>query len=77
MVMIDVEGAEIRVLRGMRSLLTEHRPVICCEVHWLGEQFTDFVRDELVPLGYELATMVGGAPVTGIERWHAVLRPST
>lgn len=33
---IDVEGAEGAVLRGMRSVLAEHRPIIICEVHGVG-----------------------------------------
>lgn len=33
LVKVDVEGAELSVLRGMRRTLTEHRPVLLLEVH--------------------------------------------
>jgi FkbM family methyltransferase len=74
-VMIDVEGAELLALDGMRATLREHKPVVCCEVHWLGARFLEYCRDELGPLGYELANLVGAEPqVDG--HWHAVLTAS-
>lgn len=75
-VMIDIEGAEIEALRGMRSLLREHRPTILCEVHWLGATFLDFVAEEIAPLGYALSRLGGGAVPTGDDRWHALLSPA-
>jgi FkbM family methyltransferase len=74
-VMIDVEGAEIEVLRGMLGLLREHQPVVMCEVHWLGSAFLDFVEQELRPRGYAVSALGGGAIPTGDDRWHALLEP--
>lgn len=76
-VMIDVEGAEIDVLRGMRGILVKHRPRICCEVHWLGERFLDHCARELAPLGYTVSNLAGGPPPRGFDRWHAALLPTT
>jgi FkbM family methyltransferase len=75
-VMIDIEGSELDALRGMIGLLREHRPVVMCEVHWLGTSFLDFVQDELAPLGYAVRPLVGGSVPAGDERWHALLEPS-
>jgi FkbM family methyltransferase len=36
LVKIDVEGGEEQVLIGARQLLTEHKPVVVCEVHVHG-----------------------------------------
>jgi FkbM family methyltransferase len=35
-VMIDVEGSELRVLGGMLDTIRQQKPVILCEVHWIG-----------------------------------------
>jgi FkbM family methyltransferase len=48
-VKIDVEGAERKVLDGMRGLLAEHRPVLVIEVH--GDQRIA-VEDFLYEVGY-------------------------
>jgi FkbM family methyltransferase len=48
---IDVEGAELEVLRGARSLLERKRPVILCEV---GSAASADVAALLVSLGYRL-----------------------
>ncbi len=74
LVMIDVEGAEIEVLRGMARTLADHRPVVCCEVHWLGERFLDYCREDLAALGYGARNLAGG-PLPFDGRWHAVLAP--
>jgi FkbM family methyltransferase len=75
LVMIDVEGAELDVLEGMRDILRHSRPVVCCEVHWLGRAFPDYVERELAPLGYTLTELSGGPPPEGGGRWHAALIP--
>jgi FkbM family methyltransferase len=74
LVMIDAEGAEVAVLEGMLDLLALHRPVVACEVHWLGLTFTEFFANRIAPLGYSLSALTGGVP-TDLVRWHAVLRP--
>jgi FkbM family methyltransferase len=75
LVMIDVEGAEIEVLKGMRETIRECRPVIMVEVHWLGVGFIEYVQSELVPLGYRATTYAGEALPTENVRYHALLRP--
>ncbi len=74
-VMIDVEGSEIDVLSGMMDVLSEHRPVVACEVHWLGQAFVEFVERRIEPLGYQLSALSGGIP-SGPDRWHALLTPA-
>lgn len=74
LVMIDVEGAELNVLDGMQETLAQHRPLVCCEVHWLEDRFLDYCREDLKRLGYVARSLHGGAlPSKG--RWHAVLYP--
>lgn len=73
-VLIDVEGTEIEVLQGMLSMLRESRPVVMCEVHWLGAEFLRFADEQLGPLGYSVRGL--GGPVTNeFVRWHAILAP--
>lgn len=52
-VKIDVEGAELRVLRGAERLLREHRPILVCELH--GRENRERVRGLLE--GYEFSTL--------------------
>lgn len=73
-VMIDIEGAELDALRGMRNLLAEHKPVILCEVHSLGQTFLDYVSQELP--SYRLEGLEGPIRSDAV-RWHAVLTPTT
>ena len=41
LVKIDVEGAEIEVLEGMRKTIAEHRPAIVCELHGTAAAFVE------------------------------------
>jgi FkbM family methyltransferase len=73
---IDVEGAEANVLRGMRRLLRESRPILAIEFHtetgWAGRSF-------LLDAGYELRTLAGG-PIDvgpGAQRvYHCLAHPA-
>lgn len=73
LMLIDVEGHELSVLKGAVETIKKHLPIINCEVHWLGDTFLDFFENELRPLGYELQTMGGEAIPSHPVRWQAVL----
>lgn len=75
-VMIDAEGAEIDVLKGMAATIRARRPVILCEVHWIGAAFQDYCQEHIVPLGYSIRPLVGDAFPTEPRRFHALLQPS-
>jgi FkbM family methyltransferase len=58
---IDVEGLELQVLRGMRQLISRHRPVIFCEIFGGGHSNPDpeaTVR-HCTSLGYKAFTLHG------------------
>jgi FkbM family methyltransferase len=58
-VKIDVEGAEIAVLEGMRRTLAEHRPAVICELHGTHEEFVAFMDEQR----YRLINLEGTIPV--------------
>jgi FkbM family methyltransferase len=74
-VVVDVEQAEVRVLEGMRGTIERARPTLFIEVHWLGTDFTDFVKEKIVPLGYRATTLAGEPLPTDLVRYHAILTP--
>ena len=53
LVKIDVEGAEIDVLAGMRKTIEQHRPAIVCELHDTGAAFVETME----ALGYETSNL--------------------
>lgn len=55
LVKIDVEGAEIDVIAGMRRTIEQHRPAIVCELHDTAAAFVA-AMDEL---GYETVNLEG------------------
>lgn len=74
-VMIDVEGAEVEVLRGMAETIRLHRPVVLCEVHWLVEEFGRVRADIFDPLGYTAQTLTG-EPLPAVPRhYNAIMLP--
>jgi FkbM family methyltransferase len=75
---IDVEGAELRVLRGARELLTTHKPRVLCEVHPkqmenCGSSLENFYS-YLKSVGYGVEMLDTPNPL-GI--FHSVLTAST
>lgn len=61
-VKIDVEGAELGVLEGMRETFQQHRPTLICELHGTAPEVCDFLES----LGYRLEAL---ETVESI-RWH-------
>jgi FkbM family methyltransferase len=73
---IDVEGAEIDVLRGAKATIRDHRPIMLVEVHWLGQSFLDYVDEAILPLGYSATTIERHPLPTRPVRCHVILTPS-
>jgi FkbM family methyltransferase len=74
-VMIDVEGAEVEVLRGMRETIARHRPVILCEVHWINFEFFQYCTEHMAPAGYTVRPLDGQQFPSEPSRFHALLLP--
>lgn len=58
-VKIDVEGAELEVLEGMRATIAEHRPAIVCELHGTHTQFVAALAGH----SYRVVNLEGTAPI--------------
>lgn len=59
LVKIDVEGAELAVLEGMRSTIAAHQPAIICELHDTNREFVAAMD----ALGYRVVNLDGPGPV--------------
>jgi FkbM family methyltransferase len=72
-VKIDIEGAELEAIAGMRGTLAEHRPVILCEVHDCNAEYVELMNG----LGYETVNLdEDGVPVElGHRNAHTLARP--
>lgn len=62
-VKIDVEGAEIAVLDGMRETLRRDSPILICEMHGKNAQYVA----TLDALGYETICLDGPEPVVDAD----------
>jgi FkbM family methyltransferase len=58
-VKIDVEGAELAVLAGMRETIERHRPAIICELHDTHAAFMDAMDAH----GYRVINLEGTVPM--------------
>lgn len=76
LMLVDIEGDEIRALQGGLQMIAKYRPVVMVEVHWLGQTFLDFFDDVMKPLGYSGTTYDGKSLPTEPIKYHALLVPS-
>jgi hypothetical protein len=72
MIKIDVEGAEIEVLKGAQRLISRTRPVLLFEVH--HRQTATFLQDQLCQNDYKMESLAG-YPNFAFPR-HLLARPS-
>jgi FkbM family methyltransferase len=72
LIKIDVEGAELDVVAGMRRLLRDARPIVVCEMHGRNAEFCAAMRDA----GYTVSNLDGPEPVpeAGVNV-HALCTP--
>jgi FkbM family methyltransferase len=69
---IDIEGAELEAIEGMRRTLAAHRPVILCEVHDCNADYVALMNG----LGYETINLDEDIPVElGHRNAHTLARP--
>jgi FkbM family methyltransferase len=73
LVKIDVEGAELAVLDGMRATIAEHRPAIVCELHGTHAGFATAIAEH----SYRVINLEGSEPIDQAgESAHALALPS-
>ena len=63
LIKIDVEGHEVAVLRGAKTILEKHHPTVLCDFN--DRNTFGLVRDLLTPLGYEVS---GSWPTIAVAR---------
>ena len=72
LVKIDVEGAELDVIAGMRRTLERHRPAVVCELHDTGAE----VARAFEELGYDVTNLEGKHSIESAEgNVHALATP--
>lgn len=71
-VKMDIEGAEVDALDGMRALIAEHRPVVLCEVHGTHAAVAAFFDAH----GYRVRVVeTGGSLADAPDYVHALALP--
>lgn len=71
-VKMDIEGAEVEALEGMRGLLAKHRPVMLCEVHGTHAAVAAIFEAH----GYHVRVVeTGGALTDAPDYVHALALP--
>jgi FkbM family methyltransferase len=72
LVKIDVEGAEVGVLRGMEQTLRDARPTLIIELHGTRDE----VADQLDSMGYQHRAIEREVPTREAPWWaHVLARP--
>jgi FkbM family methyltransferase len=76
LILVDIEGDEIRALEGALQTIATHKPILMVEVHYLGQAFIEFFERSLRPLGYGALTYEGQSLPTEAVRYHALIVPA-
>jgi FkbM family methyltransferase len=72
LIKIDVEGAELDVVAGMRRVLAELQPVVVCEMHGKNAAFIEAMR----AAGYRLVNLDGPGEIEHAgENIHVLAEP--
>jgi FkbM family methyltransferase len=71
-VKIDVEGAELEVIKGMSALLASKRPLLICELHGTNAEFVRLIESS----GYQASAVESDQPLVDAH-WntHALAWP--
>lgn len=70
---MDVEGAEIEALVGMRRMLERHGPVLLCEMHGRTAEFVEAMNEH----GYAVSPVEAVGSIDLAPWWvHLVARPA-
>lgn len=79
-VKIDVEGVELAVVEGLRRTLTEHRPVLVCELDAATRERADEkvggITEVLGDLGYVVRALPASYEGSGWHVVHVVASPA-
>jgi hypothetical protein len=68
-VKLDVEGAEVAVLSGLRETLIRHDPVVICELHASNDAVLRLAGE----CGYSVTNLEGTRDVAGAGPVHVLL----
>jgi FkbM family methyltransferase len=75
LVKLDVEGAELVALEGMREVLRSAQPLLVCELHWTNAPYLEFIDS----IGYRARALDAGATdiATAHGNVHTLAWPRT
>jgi FkbM family methyltransferase len=74
LVKMDVQGAELGVLRGMTQILADSKPTLIIELHGTRTEVADFLDG----VGYQHAPIELDGPTRGAPSWaHVLAQPAS
>ncbi|HEX4466143.1 MAG TPA: FkbM family methyltransferase [Solirubrobacteraceae bacterium] len=71
-VKLDVEGAEVLALEGMRAIMTSRRPLLMCELHGTEQGVREFVAS----IDYDVRTLDEDSPKYNPVNAHMLAWPA-
>jgi FkbM family methyltransferase len=77
--LIDVEGAELKVLKGASKVITKYNPIIIFEYNYVSKNI--FSLEELIeilPKNYSLFSLPDNKPITDYNKvyWNLIAKPN-
>jgi hypothetical protein len=76
--LIDVEGAELKVLRGAKDIIIKYNPIIIFEYNYVSKNI--FTLEELLnclPDNYTLYSLEDNQPISDYNQvyWNLIAKP--